>query len=90
MGRNQLTAIILIGVMIVGAGAVFAFATRPTRPPVDAYVFEITAEYPTLDPHVNWWGGIIEQVYETLYTYPWGSGERGDHPEILPTIPLLA
>jgi peptide/nickel transport system substrate-binding protein len=25
-----------------------------------------------------------------MYTYPWGSGERGDHPEPNPTVPLLA
>ncbi|MFX0054039.1 MAG: ABC transporter substrate-binding protein [Promethearchaeota archaeon] len=90
MRRDQLTAIILIGVMIVGAGGVLVFATQPTRPPVDAYVYDIGEGPNTLDPYTTFWGSMIEQVYETLYTYPWGSGEHGDHPEITPSIPLLA
>ena len=92
MGRDRLAAIILIAVIIVGAGGVFGFATQPTRPPIDSYVYERGATYDpgTLDPHARWWSEIIQQVYETLYTYPWGSGEHGGHPESTPTIPLLA
>ncbi|MFW9804329.1 MAG: ABC transporter substrate-binding protein [Candidatus Thorarchaeota archaeon] len=90
MGRDQLTAIILIVVMTVGAGAALAFATQPTRPPVDSYVEEYPPIDYILDPHVLWGLDILEQVYEALYTYPWGSGERGNHPETTPTIPLLA
>ncbi|MFX0054037.1 MAG: ABC transporter substrate-binding protein [Candidatus Hermodarchaeota archaeon] len=90
MRREQLTAIILIAVMAVGAGAVIAFATQSTRPPVDSFVYEYPPGPYLLDPHIYWGSEQIEQVYETLYTYPWGSGERGGHPESTPTIPLLA
>jgi ABC-type transport system substrate-binding protein len=79
--------------MIVGAGGVLVFINQSTRPPVDAYVFERLGDPSSLDPHIFWGrlsGDVIEQAYETLYTYPWGTGERGGHPEITPTIPLLA
>ncbi|MHA2119311.1 MAG: ABC transporter substrate-binding protein, partial [Candidatus Thorarchaeota archaeon] len=90
MERNHLTAIMLIVVVTVGAGGVLVFANQSTRPPVDAYVYEYPPAGFPLDPHVIWGLDILEQVYETLYTYPWGSGERGGHPEITPSIPLLA
>ncbi|UCH05798.1 MAG: hypothetical protein JSW05_06440 [Candidatus Thorarchaeota archaeon] len=93
MRRNQGIAGVLIVVVIVGAGAAFVFMTQPTRPPVHSYVYESIGEPESLDPH---WlyetagESVAEQVYETLYTYPWGSGECGDHPEANPTVPLLA
>ncbi|MFX1271667.1 MAG: ABC transporter substrate-binding protein [Promethearchaeota archaeon] len=98
MGRDQLTAIVLIVVMIVGAGSVLVLATQPTRPPIDSYVYEMEPYngyfIVSIDPHYHYGDdgsiAVIEQVYETLYTYPWGSGERGGHPESTPTIPLLA
>jgi peptide/nickel transport system substrate-binding protein len=94
--RNQAIAIAVIIVVIVGGGIAIFFMTRPTIPSPDTYVYE-RREYGNLfeylDPHVAYDSediAIIEQVYEALYTYPWGWGARGNHPESTPTVPLLA
>ncbi|MFX1483447.1 MAG: ABC transporter substrate-binding protein, partial [Promethearchaeota archaeon] len=93
MERSKIIAIVLCAIIIVGASVAIVILTQPTRPPIDWYVYE-TRYYPeSFDPHITCYPPsreVIEQVYETLYTYPWGSGERGDCPDSNPTVPLLA
>ncbi|MFW9861209.1 MAG: ABC transporter substrate-binding protein [Candidatus Thorarchaeota archaeon] len=80
-------AIVVILVVIVGAGVAFIFLTQPTRPPEDTLVRESIAEPESLDPH---WlyetagGWVAEQAYETLYYYPFGTSDSD------PSVPLLA
>jgi peptide/nickel transport system substrate-binding protein len=87
MERNQMIAILVIVVVIVGAGVAFIFMTQPTRPPEDTMVREAIGEPESMDPH---WlyetggGWVAEQVYETLYTYPFGTSDSD------PSVPLLA
>jgi ABC-type transport system substrate-binding protein len=97
--RNQMIAVAVILIVIAGMSIGFFFMTPPDgppddlpeRPPIDWYVFETSGDFFCFDPHTLWGDEIvIEQVYETLYTYPWGSEERGGYPEFTPTIPLLA
>jgi len=86
-------AIVVIVIVIAGAGVAFIFMSQPTRPPEDVYVYETIGNPRYLDPHISYdsaSGEIIEQVYEMLYTYPWGTGDRGGHPETSPEVPLLA
>jgi peptide/nickel transport system substrate-binding protein len=86
-------AIVVIVIVIAGAGVAFVFMSQPTRPPEDTYVWESIGNPRYFDPHIAYDSGsgeVIDQSYETLYTYPWGSGERGGHPEVNPTVPLLA
>ncbi|MHA1938711.1 MAG: ABC transporter substrate-binding protein [Candidatus Thorarchaeota archaeon] len=93
MERNQMIAIVVIVIVIAGAGVAFVFMSQPTRPPDDIYVYETIGNPRYFDPHISYDSGsgeIIDQSYETLYTYPWGTGERGGHPEVNPTVPLLA
>jgi peptide/nickel transport system substrate-binding protein len=86
-------AIVMILVVIVGFGVAFVFMTQSTRPPEDVYIYETIGNPRYFDPHIVYdrgSGEIIDQCYETLYTYPWGSGERGGHPVVDFSIPLLA
>ncbi|MHA2301523.1 MAG: hypothetical protein ACXACD_11270, partial [Candidatus Thorarchaeota archaeon] len=90
---NQMIAIVMILVVIVGFGVAFVFMTQSTRPPEDVYIYETIGNPRYFDPHIVYdrgSGEIIDQCYETLYTYPWGSGERGGHPVVDFSIPLLA
>jgi peptide/nickel transport system substrate-binding protein len=93
LGRNQFIAGAMIVIVIVGVGVAFFFMSQSTRPPEDVYIYERIGNPRYFDPHIAYDSGsgeIIDQCYETLYTYPWGSGERGDHPEVDPSVPLLA
>jgi ABC-type transport system substrate-binding protein len=86
-------AIVVIVIVIAGAGVAFVFMSQPTRPPEDIYVYETIGNPRYFDPHISYDSGsgeIINQAYETLYWYDWGTGTRGDHPSANPTVPLLA
>jgi peptide/nickel transport system substrate-binding protein len=85
--RNQLIAIVVIVVVIAGAGVAFIFMSQPTRPPEDTLIYETIGNPQYMDPHINYesFGSWIhEQVYETLYYYPWGTADTHA------TMPLLA
>jgi peptide/nickel transport system substrate-binding protein len=85
--RNQLIAIVVIVVVVLGAGVAFLYFSQPTRPPEDTLVWETIGNPQFLDPHVDYesFGSSVSQnVYETLYTYPFGTAETS------PSVPLLA
>jgi peptide/nickel transport system substrate-binding protein len=85
--RNQLIAIVVIVVVIAGAGVAFIFLSQPTRPPEDTLIYETLDNPQHMDPHVNYesYGSWVhEQIYETLYYYPWGTADTHA------TMPLLA
>jgi peptide/nickel transport system substrate-binding protein len=85
--RNQLIAIVVIVVVVVGAGVAFFYFSQPTRPPEDTLVWETIGNPQYLDPHVDYesYGSSVSyNVYETLYTYPFGTAETA------PSVPLLA
>ena len=93
MRRNQMTAMAMIVVVIAGFAVAFFFMPQQTGPAPDEYVYETIDNPLHLDPHIAYdrgSGEIIDQCYETLYTYQWGSGERGGYPLVEPTVPLLA
>lgn len=86
-------AIAMIVVVILGVSVAFVFIPLLTGPPIDSYVYESIGNPRWFDPHIAYdsrSGEIIDQAYETLYTYPWGTGERGGHPVVDFSIPLLA
>ena len=87
MERNQILAILVIIVVIAGAGVAFVFMQQPSKPPENILIHETIGNPNYLDPHVNYetFGGLITyNVYETLYTYPFGTAA------LSPTLPLLA
>jgi len=74
--RNQLIAIVVIVVVVAGAGVAFLFMGGPTRPNEDTFVFETIGNPQFMDPHAdyeNYGGFVFYNVYETLYSPPWGS-----------------
>jgi peptide/nickel transport system substrate-binding protein len=87
MERNQMYAIIVIVIVVAGAGVAFVFLSQPQRVPIDQFIVETIGNPDSMDPHVNYesfGSGLHFNIYETLYTYPWGT----DNTE--PTVPLLA
>ncbi len=87
MERNQIIAILIIVVVIAGAGVAFVFMQQPSRPPENILIHETIGNPDHLDPHVNYetFGGLIAyNAYETLYTYPFGTEST------VPSTPLLA
>jgi peptide/nickel transport system substrate-binding protein len=85
--RNQLIAIVVIVIVVVGAGVAFFYFSQPTRPPEDTLVWETIGNPQYLDPHVDYesYGSSVSyNVYETLYTYPFGTADTE------PSVPLLA
>lgn len=87
MERNQIYAIIVIVIVVAGAGVAFVFLTQPRITPEDQYIAETIGNPRSMDPHANYesfGSGLHFNIYETLYTYLWGS----DNTE--PTVPLLA
>ncbi len=87
MERNQILAILVVIVVVAGAGVAFVFMQQPTRPPENILIHETIGNPDHLDPHVNYetFGGLIAyNVYETLYTYPFGTEST------VPSTPLLA
>jgi peptide/nickel transport system substrate-binding protein len=85
MERNQIIAIVVIIVVIGGAG-VFLFM-QPTQPTGQTLVYETYGNPDYMDPHNNYetFGSMVHyNVYETLFTYEWDT-LRTD-----PVVPLLA
>lgn len=72
MERNQLIAIVVIIVVIGGAG-VFLFM-QPAPPTGQTLVYETYGNPEYMDPHNNYesFGSMLAQnIYETLYTFDW-------------------
>ena len=87
MEKNQVYAIIVIIIVIGGAGLAFVFLSQPRIVPANQFVLETVGNPVTMDPHVcyeTYGTGLHFNIYETLYTYPWGSSNTE------PTVPLLA
>jgi peptide/nickel transport system substrate-binding protein len=85
--RNQLIAIGVIVIVVAGAGLALFFFSGPQRPPEDTLIWETISNPDYLDPHIDYesFGSWISyNVYETLYTYPFGSSST------VPSTPLLA
>ncbi|MFX1602159.1 MAG: ABC transporter substrate-binding protein [Promethearchaeota archaeon] len=83
---NYVIAFILLALVAVsGTGTVFL--SQPARPPTDQFVVETTGNPDSMDPHVDdssFGSAMLFNVYETLYTYPWGTNNTE------PKVPLLA
>ncbi|MFX0054036.1 MAG: ABC transporter substrate-binding protein [Promethearchaeota archaeon] len=87
MERNQMTAMVMVVIVIMGVGLGYVLMTQPTRPPIDEYIYETIGNPISMDPHVNYESlGVFvqEQVYETLYYYPFSANST------MPSMPLLA
>ncbi len=89
MERRNLYAAVLIVVVVVGVGGLFwgQIDVFGGRVPEDMFIVETTGNPDSMDPHVNFesFGTALHfNIYETLYTYQWGS----NHTE--PSVPLLA
>ncbi|MFW9975569.1 MAG: ABC transporter substrate-binding protein, partial [Candidatus Thorarchaeota archaeon] len=82
-----LVVILLLGVSLFGLQSVYGLGIDSVVPSNDVIIWEVSGEPESLDPHVNFerfgnW--IFYNVYETLYTYPFGSTDSE------PIQPLLA
>ena len=87
MEKNQVYAIVVIIVVIGGGGLAFVFLSQPRIVPANQFVVETFGDPDSMDPHVNYesYGSQLHfNIYETLYTYPWGTNNTE------PTVPLLA
>ena len=87
MERNQMYAIIVIVIVVAGAGVAFVFMSQPRVVPEDQFISETIGNPYSMDPHINYenFGGNMQfNIYETLYTYAWGSADTE------PSVPLLA
>ncbi len=92
MERNQLIAIVVIIVVVAGAGVAFIFMTGPTRPAEDTFVFETIGNPQFMDPHVdyeNYGGYVFYNVYETLYSPPFGSDSTATE-DLMPKLAAAA
>jgi peptide/nickel transport system substrate-binding protein len=88
LGRRENVVVVttVIVVLTVAFGLTYVY-TGPDPVPEDIFIFETIGNPDSMDPHVNYesFGGTIHfNVYETLYTYPWGSNNTE------PSVPLLA
>jgi len=89
MERRNLYAGVVIVVLIVGVGGLFwgQIDYFGGQVPLDMFIMETTGNPDSMDPHVNYesFGSRLHfNIYETLYTYPWGSNSTE------PSVPLLA
>ena len=74
LNKNTLIAIVVV-VIIVGAAGAYLML-QPTIYPESSYITETIGNPEFMDPHVNYesFGSWMHfNIYETLYTYPWGS-----------------
>jgi len=94
--RNQLIAIVVIIVVVAGAGVAFIFMSGPSRPLENTFVYENPSNPQFMDPHVdyeNYGGWIFYNVYETLYSPPWGSDSTATadlRPNLAASAPVIA
>lgn len=87
MQRNQIIAIVVIVIVVASSGILFVYLQQPSRPPVNVHIYEVGGNPESLDPHVDYetlGSGISYNVYETLYTFPFGTDSS------IPSTPLLA
>jgi len=84
--RNHTILLVLIVIALIGT----AFVPNHTQAswiPRNQLIWEIADDPDSIDPHVSskrfgkW---VVFNVYETLYTYPWGEDD------VEPLVPLLA
>ncbi|MGY5881153.1 MAG: ABC transporter substrate-binding protein, partial [Candidatus Thorarchaeota archaeon] len=76
MERNQIIAIVVIVIVVAGAGVAFLLLSGPSRPLEDTFVYETIGNPQFMDPHAdyeNYGGFVFYNVYETLYSPPFGS-----------------
>jgi ABC-type transport system substrate-binding protein len=74
--KNQLIAIVVIVIVVAGAGVAFLLLSGPARPLEDTFVYETIGNPQFMDPHAdyeNYGGFVFYNVYETLYSPPFGS-----------------
>lgn len=96
MERNQIIAIVVIVIVVAGAGVAFIFMTGPSRPLEDTFVYETIGNPQFMDPHVdyeNYGGFVFYNVYETLYSPPFGSDSTatGDlRPNLASDVPTIS
>jgi peptide/nickel transport system substrate-binding protein len=88
VGRRENIAVVatVIVVLTVAVGLTYLY-TGPDPVPEDIFIYETIGNPDSMDPHVNYesFGGRLQfNIYETLYTYPWGSNSTE------PSVPLLA
>nr|KXH70691.1 MAG: hypothetical protein AM324_09745 [Candidatus Thorarchaeota archaeon SMTZ1-83] len=83
---NYVIAFILLALVAVsGTGTVFL--SQPSRVPTEQFIVETIGNPDSMDPHVDYssfGADMLFNVYETLYTYPWGTNNTE------PSVPLLA
>jgi len=84
--RNLSLVLVLVAIVLIGTSLVFSFS-QAMRVPQYQFIWEMADDPDSLDPHVSsesfgeW---VVFNIYETLYTYPWGESA------VEPLIPLLA
>ncbi|MFX1415763.1 MAG: ABC transporter substrate-binding protein [Promethearchaeota archaeon] len=84
--RNYAVLLVLVAIVLIGISQ-GPYLSQPIRVPDYQFQWEMTDDPDSLDPHVcsessgKW---VIFNVYETLYTYPWGNST------VEPLVPLLA
>lgn len=85
--RSRVYATVLIIVIVVGGITILPFLLIGDQLPVNTLVIETIGNPDSMDPHVNYerFGSNLHfNIYETLYTFPWGSNNTE------PSVPLLA
>ncbi|MFW9800680.1 MAG: ABC transporter substrate-binding protein, partial [Candidatus Thorarchaeota archaeon] len=86
--RKSNYVILLLLLALAGvSGTGFVFLSQPSYPPSDIFIMETAGDPDSMDPHVNddiYGARVLFNVYETLYTYPWGSATTES------AVPLLA
>jgi len=83
---NYVIAFILLA-MVAVSGTGFVFLSQPVRVASDQFIVETIGTPDSMDPHVDYesfGADMLFNIYETLYTYPWGTNSTE------PTVPLLA
>jgi peptide/nickel transport system substrate-binding protein len=86
VGRRDNVAVVMITIIILMV-AFILIDTGQDSVPVDTFMVETIGNPDSMDPHVNYesfGSGLHFNIYETLYTYPWGSNNTE------PSVPLLA
>jgi peptide/nickel transport system substrate-binding protein len=87
LGRREIVASVLIVLITIAGLFMIMPPTGLEPPPYDHFIVETIGSPDSMDPHINYEGfgrGLAFNIYETLYTYPWGSNNTE------PSVPLLA
>ena len=86
LNKNTIIAIVVVVIIVGAAGAYFML--QPTIYPESSWVEEDMGNPEFMDPHVNYesFGSRIHfNVYETLFTYPWGTTDTSAVEPLLAT-----